>query len=145
METVPFLKNGPTEFIATILQKLTLEIYLNGDYIAKETTTGKEMYFIRNGDAQVTVDYVEVSTLTDGAYFGGMYLIHFVVFYVDVVMYSSRTSIYQNNIILSLAFYKMPLPSPFTFQLYARSSYSSIHSPSLFSRFIINDAIYTFT
>ena len=71
MESVPFLKAAPPHFVTAILNSLSFDVYLSGDTVIKEGTVGEEMFFVRKGCLDVSVQGRKILQLTDGDYFGG--------------------------------------------------------------------------
>lgn len=54
-----------------MLSKLKFEVFQPNDYIIREGTVGKKMYFIQHGVASVITKSNKEMKLTDGSYFGG--------------------------------------------------------------------------
>lgn len=54
-----------------MLTKLRFEVFQPGDYIIREGTIGKKMYFIQHGVVSVLTKGNIGMKLSDGSYFGG--------------------------------------------------------------------------
>jgi len=72
--SVPFLRAAPPHAVTAVLNSLTFDVYLSGDTVIKEGTTGEEMFFVRKGCLQVSVRGRVIHQLMDGDYFGGKML-----------------------------------------------------------------------
>ena len=73
--SVPFFTHADPNFVSEIITKLEYEVFQPGDYIVREGTIGTKMYFIQEGIVDIITKTGEVATsLSDGSYFGGMYL-----------------------------------------------------------------------
>uniref|UniRef100_H3B5W3 Hyperpolarization activated cyclic nucleotide gated potassium channel 1 n=1 Tax=Latimeria chalumnae TaxID=7897 RepID=H3B5W3_LATCH len=68
--TMPLFANADPNFVTAMLSKLRFEVYQPGDYIIREGTVGKKMYFIQHGVATVITKSSKEMKLTDGSYFG---------------------------------------------------------------------------
>ena len=73
IESVPFLREGGPEFVTEILNRLSFEVFLAGDYIVREGTYGNQMFFIRAGTVDIEAEGYFISSLYEGEYFGGMF------------------------------------------------------------------------
>ena len=75
--SVPFFTHADPNFVSEVVTKLHYEVFQPGDYIIKEGTIGTKMYFIQEGIVDVVTKNGEVATsLSDGSYFGGKYLVY---------------------------------------------------------------------
>jgi len=70
IESVPFLRQGGTDFITLIINKLTFDVFLPGDIIIKEGSFGQDMFFIRDGSVDIVAEEQYIDTLGEGDYFG---------------------------------------------------------------------------
>ena len=70
INSIPYLKDTSPEFLSTILDMLSSDVYLPGDIIMCEDNISSEMYFIRHGEVAITVQGEVIETLNDGDYFG---------------------------------------------------------------------------
>ena len=57
-----------------MLTKLKFEVFQPGDYIIREGTIGKKMYFIQHGVVSILTKGNKEMKLSDGSYFGGEHL-----------------------------------------------------------------------
>ena len=74
--SVPFFTHADPNFVSEVVTKLHYEVFQPGDFIIKEGIVGTRMYFIQEGIVDVITKNGEVATsLSDGSYFGGGYLI----------------------------------------------------------------------
>lgn len=71
--TMPLFANADPNFVTGMLSKLKFEVFQPNDYIIREGTVGKKMYFIQHGVASVITKSNKEMKLTDGSYFGGMW------------------------------------------------------------------------
>lgn len=69
--TMPLFANADPNFVTGMLSKLKFEVFQPNDYIIREGTVGKKMYFIQHGVASVITKSNKEMKLTDGSYFGG--------------------------------------------------------------------------
>lgn len=69
--SMPLFANADPNFVTSMLTKLRFEVFQPGDYIIKEGTIGKKMYFIQHGVVSVLTKCSKDTKLTDGSYFGG--------------------------------------------------------------------------
>lgn len=69
--TMPLFANADPNFVTGMLSKLKFEVFQPNDYIIREGTVGKKMYFIQHGVASVITKFNKEMKLTDGSYFGG--------------------------------------------------------------------------
>lgn len=72
---MPLFANTDPHFVTVILTKLRFEVFQPGDYIIREGTLGRKMYFIQHGTVTVIPRGSKEIKLSDGAYFGGLLLL----------------------------------------------------------------------
>ncbi len=70
---MPLFANADPNFVTGMLSKLKFEVFQPNDYIIREGTVGKKMYFIQHGVASVITKFSKEMKLTDGSYFGGQF------------------------------------------------------------------------
>lgn len=68
---MPLFANTDPHFVTVILTKLRFEVFQPADFIIREGTLGRKMYFIQHGTVTVIPLGSKEITLSDGAYFGG--------------------------------------------------------------------------
>lgn len=68
---MPLFANADPNFVTSMLTKLRFEVFQPGDYIIREGTIGKKMYFIQHGVVSVLTKNSIDTKLSDGSYFGG--------------------------------------------------------------------------
>ncbi|XP_042182404.1 potassium/sodium hyperpolarization-activated cyclic nucleotide-gated channel 1 [Oncorhynchus tshawytscha] len=73
--TMPLFANADPNFVTGMLSKLKFEVFQPNDYIIREGTVGKKMYFIQHGVASVITKLNKEMKLTDGSYFGEICLL----------------------------------------------------------------------
>ncbi|KAI1904842.1 hypothetical protein AGOR_G00009830 [Albula goreensis] len=73
--TMPLFANADPNFVTGMLSKLKFEVFQPNDYIIREGTVGKKMYFIQHGVASVITKMNKEMKLTDGSYFGEICLL----------------------------------------------------------------------
>ncbi|XP_036444792.1 potassium/sodium hyperpolarization-activated cyclic nucleotide-gated channel 1 [Colossoma macropomum] len=73
--TMPLFANADPNFVTGMLSKLKFEVFQPNDYIIREGTVGKKMYFIQHGVASVITKHNKEIKLTDGSYFGEICLL----------------------------------------------------------------------
>lgn len=73
---MPLFANADPNFVTGMLSKLKFEVFQPNDYIIREGTVGKKMYFIQHGVASVITKFSKELKLTDGSYFGGQLKTH---------------------------------------------------------------------
>ena len=78
--TMPLFANADPNFVTGMLSKLKFEVFQPNDYIIREGTVGKKMYFIQHGVASVITKFNKEMKLTDGSYFGGTSCSHMFCF-----------------------------------------------------------------
>ncbi|XP_032160060.1 potassium/sodium hyperpolarization-activated cyclic nucleotide-gated channel 2 isoform X2 [Mustela erminea] len=69
--SMPLFANADPNFVTAMLTKLKFEVFQPGDYIIREGTVGKKMYFIQHGVLSVLTKGNKEMKLSDGSYFGG--------------------------------------------------------------------------
>lgn len=69
---MPLFANADPNFVTAMLTKLRFEVFQPHDYIIREGTIGKKMYFIQHGVCSVITKGTLAMKLSDGSYFGGM-------------------------------------------------------------------------
>lgn len=69
---MPLFANADPNFVTAMLTKLKFEVFQPGDYIIREGTVGKKMYFIQHGVVSVLTKGNKEMKLSDGSYFGGV-------------------------------------------------------------------------
>lgn len=70
--SMPLFANAEPNFVTAMLTKLRFEVFQPHDYIIREGTIGKKMYFIQHGVCSVITKGTLAMKLSDGSYFGGM-------------------------------------------------------------------------
>lgn len=68
---MPLFANAEPYFVTAMLTKLRFEVFQPHDYIIREGTIGKKMYFIQHGVCSVITKGTLAMKLSDGSYFGG--------------------------------------------------------------------------
>ncbi len=68
---MPLFANAEPNFVTAMLTKLHFEVFQPHDYIIREGTIGKKMYFIQHGVCSVITKGTLAMKLSDGSYFGG--------------------------------------------------------------------------
>lgn len=69
--SMPLFANAEPNFVTAMLTKLRFEVFQPHDYIIREGTIGKKMYFIQHGVCSVITKGTLAMKLSDGSYFGG--------------------------------------------------------------------------
>lgn len=69
--SMPLFANAEPNFVTAMLTKLRFEVFQPVDYIIREGTIGKKMYFIQHGVVTVITKGTVGLKLSDGSYFGG--------------------------------------------------------------------------
>lgn len=69
--SMPLFANADPNFVTSMLTKLHFEVFQPADYIIREGTIGKNMYFIQHGVVSVLTKNSNDTKLSDGSYFGG--------------------------------------------------------------------------
>ena len=76
IRVVPFFATASEAFITSIITRVSFDVFLPGDYVTQYGSIGTKMYFIQHGVLDVVNrDGKIATTLCDGSYFGGMYII----------------------------------------------------------------------
>ncbi|XP_068447636.1 potassium/sodium hyperpolarization-activated cyclic nucleotide-gated channel 2 isoform X3 [Clinocottus analis] len=73
--TMPLFANADPNFVTAMLTKLRFEVFQPADYIIREGTIGKKMYFIQHGVVSVLTKGSIGMKLMDGSYFGEICLL----------------------------------------------------------------------
>ncbi|KAK2842431.1 hypothetical protein Q5P01_012631 [Channa striata] len=73
--SMPLFANADPNFVTSMLTKLRFEVFQPGDYIIREGTIGKKMYFIQHGVVSVLTKSSKEMKLSDGSYFGEICLL----------------------------------------------------------------------
>ncbi|CAL8340477.1 unnamed protein product [Boreogadus saida] len=70
LKKVPMFQDQDAHFINAVLLKLSYEVFLEGDVIARENAPGDRMFFIDHGEVGLEAGSFQ-KDLCDGDYFGG--------------------------------------------------------------------------
>ncbi|XP_034036159.1 potassium/sodium hyperpolarization-activated cyclic nucleotide-gated channel 1 [Thalassophryne amazonica] len=73
--SMPLFANADPNFVTAMLTKLRFEVFQPGDYIVREGTIGKKMYFIQHGVVSILTKGNISMKLMDGSYFGEICLL----------------------------------------------------------------------
>ncbi|XP_061773718.1 potassium/sodium hyperpolarization-activated cyclic nucleotide-gated channel 3-like [Nerophis ophidion] len=73
--SMPLFANADPNLVTSMLTKLHFEVFQPGDYIIREGTIGKKMYFIQHGVVSVLTKSSKDTKLLDGSYFGEICLL----------------------------------------------------------------------
>ncbi|XP_036410704.1 potassium/sodium hyperpolarization-activated cyclic nucleotide-gated channel 2-like [Megalops cyprinoides] len=73
--SMPLFANAEPNFVTAMLTKLRFEVFQPRDYIIREGTIGKKMYFIQHGVVSVLTKGTMGMKLSDGSYFGEICLL----------------------------------------------------------------------
>ncbi|XP_055514876.1 potassium/sodium hyperpolarization-activated cyclic nucleotide-gated channel 1 [Leucoraja erinacea] len=73
--SMPLFANADPIFVTAMLTKLKFEVFQPADYIIREGTIGKKMYFIQHGVISVHTKGNTAMKLSDGSYFGEICLL----------------------------------------------------------------------
>ncbi|KAJ8362374.1 hypothetical protein AAFF_G00376140 [Aldrovandia affinis] len=73
--SMPLFANADPNFVTAMLTKLRFEVFQPSDYIVREGTIGKKMYFIQHGVVSVLTKGTMGMKLSDGSYFGEICLL----------------------------------------------------------------------
>ncbi|RXM33113.1 Potassium/sodium hyperpolarization-activated cyclic nucleotide-gated channel 4 [Acipenser ruthenus] len=68
---MPLFANADPNFVTAVLTKLRFEVFQPGDFVVREGTVGKKMYFIQHGVVSILTRGNKETKLSDGCYFGG--------------------------------------------------------------------------
>lgn len=74
--SMPLFANAEPNFVTAMLTKLRFEVFQPRDYIIREGTIGKKMYFIQHGVVSILTKGTLGMKLSDGSYFGGKVSCH---------------------------------------------------------------------
>ncbi|GAA6104021.1 potassium/sodium hyperpolarization-activated cyclic nucleotide-gated channel 2 [Tachysurus ichikawai] len=72
---MPLFANADPNFVTAVLTKLRFEVFQPGDFIIREGTIGRKMYFIQHGRVSVLTRGNKETKLSDGSYFGEICLL----------------------------------------------------------------------
>ncbi|XP_069041566.1 potassium/sodium hyperpolarization-activated cyclic nucleotide-gated channel 3-like [Lepisosteus oculatus] len=72
---MPLFANADPNFVTAMLTKLRFEVFQPGDFIIREGTVGKKMYFIQHGVVSILTRGNKETKLSDGSYFGEICLL----------------------------------------------------------------------
>ncbi|TMS20583.1 Potassium/sodium hyperpolarization-activated cyclic nucleotide-gated channel 1 [Larimichthys crocea] len=73
--SMPLFANADPNFVTAMLTKLRFEVFQPRDYVVREGTIGKKMYFIQHGVVSVLTKGSIGMKLMDGSYFGEICLL----------------------------------------------------------------------
>uniref|UniRef100_A0AAY4A7U9 Cyclic nucleotide-binding domain-containing protein n=1 Tax=Denticeps clupeoides TaxID=299321 RepID=A0AAY4A7U9_9TELE len=72
---MPLFANADPNFVTAVLTKLKFEVFQPVDFIIREGTVGRKMYFIQHGRVSVLTRGNKETKLSDGSYFGEICLL----------------------------------------------------------------------
>ncbi|KAK1154610.1 potassium/sodium hyperpolarization-activated cyclic nucleotide-gated channel 4-like [Acipenser oxyrinchus oxyrinchus] len=72
---MPLFANADPNFVTAVLTKLRFEVFQPGDFVVREGTVGKKMYFIQHGVVSILTRGNKETKLSDGCYFGEICLL----------------------------------------------------------------------
>ncbi|KAM9723392.1 LOW QUALITY PROTEIN: uncharacterized protein ACNS7B_018817 [Menidia menidia] len=72
---MPLFANADPNFVTAVLTKLRFEVFQPFDFIIREGTVGRRMYFIQHGRVSVLTRGNKETKLSDGSYFGEICLL----------------------------------------------------------------------
>ncbi|KAJ8005071.1 hypothetical protein DPEC_G00142850 [Dallia pectoralis] len=72
---MPLFANADPNFVTTVLTKLRFEVFQPNDFIIREGTVGRKMYFIQHGRVSILARGNKETKLSDGSYFGEICLL----------------------------------------------------------------------
>ncbi|XP_035019743.2 potassium/sodium hyperpolarization-activated cyclic nucleotide-gated channel 2 [Hippoglossus stenolepis] len=72
---MPLFANADPNFVTAVLTKLRFEVFQPSDFIIREGTVGRKMYFIQHGRVSVLTRGNNETKLSDGSYFGEICLL----------------------------------------------------------------------
>ncbi|XP_076010709.1 potassium/sodium hyperpolarization-activated cyclic nucleotide-gated channel 4 [Genypterus blacodes] len=72
---MPLFANADPNFVTAVLTKLRFEVFQPSDFIIREGTLGRKMYFIQHGRVSVLTRGNKGTKLSDGSYFGEICLL----------------------------------------------------------------------
>ncbi|XP_032829654.2 potassium/sodium hyperpolarization-activated cyclic nucleotide-gated channel 2-like [Petromyzon marinus] len=73
--SMPLFANADPNFVTAMLTKLQFEVFQPADFIVREGTIGKKMYFIQHGVVSIITKGNKETKLSDGSYFGEICLL----------------------------------------------------------------------
>ncbi|KAM4747809.1 potassium/sodium hyperpolarization-activated cyclic nucleotide-gated channel 4 [Rhinophrynus dorsalis] len=73
--SMPLFANADPNFVTSMLTKLRFEVFQPGDYLIREGTVGKKMFFIQHGVVSILSKGSKETKLADGSYFGEICLL----------------------------------------------------------------------
>ncbi|XP_075064411.1 potassium/sodium hyperpolarization-activated cyclic nucleotide-gated channel 4 [Mixophyes fleayi] len=73
--SMPLFANADPNFVTSMLTKLRFEVFQPGDYLIREGTVGKKMFFIQHGIVSILSKGSKETKLADGSYFGEICLL----------------------------------------------------------------------
>ncbi|XP_059402963.1 potassium/sodium hyperpolarization-activated cyclic nucleotide-gated channel 3 [Carassius carassius] len=72
---MPLFANADPNFVTAVLTKLKFEVFQPHDFIIREGTIGRKMYFIQHGRVSILTRGNKETKLSDGSYFGEICLL----------------------------------------------------------------------
>ncbi|XP_042161064.1 potassium/sodium hyperpolarization-activated cyclic nucleotide-gated channel 3-like [Oncorhynchus tshawytscha] len=72
---MPLFANADPNFVTAVLTKLRFEVFQPNDFIIREGTVGRKMYFIQHGRVGILTRGNKETKLSDGSYFGEICLL----------------------------------------------------------------------
>ncbi|XP_045061775.1 potassium/sodium hyperpolarization-activated cyclic nucleotide-gated channel 3-like [Coregonus clupeaformis] len=72
---MPLFANADPNFVTAVLTKLRFEVFQPNDFIIREGTMGRKMYFIQHGRVGILTRGNKETKLSDGSYFGEICLL----------------------------------------------------------------------
>nr|XP_056708422.1 potassium/sodium hyperpolarization-activated cyclic nucleotide-gated channel 3 [Euleptes europaea] len=72
---MPLFANADPNFVTAMLTKLRFEVFQPADFIIREGTVGKKMFFIQHGVVSILTRGSKEMKLSDGSYFGEICLL----------------------------------------------------------------------
>ena len=82
---MPLFANADPNFVTAMLTKLQFEVYQPSDYIIREGTVGKKMYFIQHGVVSILTRGSKETKLADGSYFGGEHVLSYLAMHISIM------------------------------------------------------------
>ncbi|KAG8576256.1 hypothetical protein GDO81_009815 [Engystomops pustulosus] len=73
--SMPLFANADPNFVTSMLTKLRFEVFQPGDYLIREGTVGKKMFFLQHGVVSILSKGSKETKLADGSYFGEICLL----------------------------------------------------------------------
>ena len=78
---MPFFTHSDDGFVTDVVTKLCHEVFQPGDFIIREGSVGTKMYFVQEGIVDIVNKAGEtITSLSDGSYFGGEWILGLFVF-----------------------------------------------------------------